>query len=372
MLKVNCKKTELGLALAAICRVAPTRTNNPILNGCLLFTDENSLVIQGTDLEVNLTIKIPVQVEEEGCTVVTARYLSDLVRRLPGEDLSLSFDESSQLLDVNYNSAVSRLHTWPTEDFPPVQQRCEGNVIHFTGQKWKNYIDKVLFAAAQQEARLNYAGVYFQFFEDEIHLAATDAYRLALLKITNNTGISGASMLVPGRALSEVNKLVADGDTLDISWNDKMISFSAAGFVLTSRLISAQFPNYERVIPEDQELKITVARELLLDTLERATLFIDPDNKYAVASLKVEGDILTVSAQAVEIGSLKEEIAITVPVEKSCAASFNASYLLTPLQVMDQEMISLCLNGEEGPALYLDESEGESYIHLISPVCRVN
>lgn len=371
-MKVNCKKAELSPALAAICRVVPTRTNNPILNGCLLFTDENSLVIQSTDLEVNLTVRIPVQVEEEGCTVVTARYLSDLVRKLPEEDLSLFFDETSQLLEIKYDSAVSRLHTWPSEDFPPVQQRCEGNVIHFTGQKWKNYINKVIFAAAQQEARLNYAGIYFRFLEDEIHLAATDAYRLALLKITNDSGISGTSILVPGRALSEVNRLVADGSTLDISWDDKMISFSAAGFVLTSRLINAQFPNYERVIPEASELQITISRELLLDTLERATLFVDPKENYAITSLQVEGNILTVSAQAVEVGSLKEEITLAVPAEKSCVANFNASYLLNPLQVMDQEMISLCLNGEDGPALYFDESEEESYLHLISPVCRVS
>jgi len=370
-LKITCKKNELSSALAAICRVVPTRTENPILRSCLLFTDEDTLVIQSTDLDVNLTVKIPVQVEEEGCAAVTAQYFFDLVRKLSDENLSLFFDESSQLFEMKYGSAVSCLHTWPIENFPSVQQKCEGNTVHFTGQKWKDYINKVIIAVAQQEVRLNYAGIYFEFFEDEIHLAATDGYRLALLKIINDTGISGTSILVPARALSEVNKLIADGAALDICWDETMISFSTTDFVLTSHLMSAQFPNYKKVIPDNSELQIAVPRDLLLNTLERASLFVDPTEKYAITSLQVEGDLLTVSGQAVDMGFIKEKINLTVPVEKSCAANFNASYLLDPLRVVDQDMISLCLNGEEGPAIFLDESEEEFYLYLVSPVCRI-
>lgn len=370
-MKVNCKKGELADALAAICRVAPSRSSIPILSGCLIFTDENSLVLQSTDLEVSLTMRIPVQVEEDGCIVVTARYLYDLVRRMPVEELFLFWDEESRLLKVSYGTSVSRLHTWPAEDFPPVPMRAQGQGCSFPGGMWKKYLNKVLFVAAQQDTGFNYSGVYFQFFGDELRLAATDSYRLALLKIINSSLISGTNLYVPGRALGEVVKLVADGDSLDVSWDDKSISFAGSGFLLSTRLINSNFPDYERVIPSNPELKINMNRRLLLDTLERAALFTSPREHYAIACLKVEGDILTVSAQAAEVGSLKEDLPLDEPALKTCEASFNASYLLSPLQVMEKEKITLCLNGESGPAVYLEDGDDDSYLHLVSPVCRV-
>ncbi|HHW28533.1 MAG TPA: DNA polymerase III subunit beta [Syntrophomonadaceae bacterium] len=370
-MKIICQKNELAAALTSLCRIIPNRTNLPILNGCLCEAREQTLTLQCTDLEITMKIIISAQVEEEGSTVVLARYLSDLVKKLPGEEVVLSWSEEDSLLDINYGASSSKLHTWRADDFPPSREKPTERKVYFQGGLWKRITRKVLSAAAQQEARINYAGVYMQFLEDSIKLAATDAYRLAVIKIPNNSGIKDCDLFIPANALIEVNRLAADGDELEIAWNEGLICFSSQNFMLSSRLINSQFPNYEKVIPEQPELTIEVDKNSLQTALERASLFISPDEHYAIASLQIDNNLLTVKAHAVDVGSLREEIALLSPVEGECNVEFNAKYLLEPLQVLDQEKVTLCFNGERGPAVYREESEDESYLHLVSPVCPV-
>jgi DNA polymerase-3 subunit beta len=188
--------------------------------------------------------------------------------------------------------------------------------------------------------------------------------------------LSSLSRIVPSRtnlpALTELNRLIADGDQLEISWNKGIIHFAANNFLLTSRLINAKFPNYEKVIPTEHELKIEIPREAMITTLERASIFVSENEYFAISSLQVEGDRLIIKADAVEVGSLEEIINLKEPVQNSCKAFFNARYLLDPLQVMEQDNVKLCLNGSNGPAVYIEAGEEEYYLHLVSPVCRVS
>ncbi|HHV35375.1 MAG TPA: DNA polymerase III subunit beta [Syntrophomonadaceae bacterium] len=371
-MKIVCNRDELSTALISICRIIPSRTNLPILNGCLITAENQTLSLRSTDLELTLEINIPVQVEEEGSTVVLAKYFSDLVRRMSGEQVSLSYSEENKMLEVKCESAISQLHTWMAAEYPEKQENPEGQQINFQGGKWKRYTNKVLAAAAQQDVRMNYAGVYVTFENEKIQMAATDAYRLAFIRIANNSDVVDSDLFIPGRALIEVNRLASDSDNLEIFWDSGTICIEAQDFVLTSRLINSQFPNYENIIPSEPELEIEVPRDILLNTLERASLFISTNEHFAIACLKVDEDKLIVSAQAVDVGSLEEIITLSKPALKQAEANFNAKYLLEPLQVMEQEKVTLCLNGPSGPAVYVEADEDEYYLHLVSPVCRAN
>ena len=106
-------------------------------------------------------------------------------------------------------------------------------------------------------------------------MAATDAYRLAFIRIANNSDVVDSDLFIPGRALIEANRLASDSDNLEIFWDSGTICIEAQDFVLTSRLINSQFPNYENIIPSEPELEIEVPRDILLNTLERASLYIN-------------------------------------------------------------------------------------------------
>jgi DNA polymerase-3 subunit beta len=134
--------------------------------------------------------------------------------------------------------------------------------------------------------------------------------------------------------------------------------------------MDAQFPAYEKVIPKQYRLKIQVDKELLNSTLERAVLFNELPSQQAVVNLKIEEDVLTISAEAAQVGSIREEIPLAVAEGEPCEALFTTRYLLDPLKVIDQDKVSLCLNGPRDAAVYLEDGP-EPYLHLILPVRRV-
>ncbi|HHW40188.1 MAG TPA: DNA polymerase III subunit beta [Syntrophomonadaceae bacterium] len=374
-MKVQCTREDLVQALAALGRIVPSRASNPVLNGCLMFTQEGMLVMQSTDLDLSLTIKMPVMVQEEGSTVVPARYFLDLVRRLPEGEVDLNWNELSNQLEINYNDnrASIRLNTWPPADFPSIHPRARGNSLKIDGEMWKNIIKKVIFAAAPRELRPNYAGVYFHFKNGQLSLVATDTYRLSLLTLPDTVEIDPeeTGFLVPAAAITETGRLVEDKDQLEITWDLKLVSFQTERFILTSRLIEAQFPAYEKVIPGSAELEVYADKAALEACLERASLFVAPTEHFAVTELKVGDNALCISAQAPQVGSICEEIPVEGLVEGECVASFNTRFLLEPLKAMDQQKIRLCLNGSSGPVVYLENGDA-SYLHLVLPVRRVN
>lgn len=371
-MKISCSHSELSPTLASIYRIVPSRTNMPVLNGCLLIAEDQNLILECTDLELSLRITIPVQVEEEGSTVVLAKHFSELVHRLPDEQINLTWSDQNNLIELKCGSLTSKIHTWNAEEFPQAEKKSLNYKLNIKGEKWKKLIKKVIIAAAGQDIRANYAGVYLSFESNQIQLAATDAYRLALIKIKNDTDISDCDLFIPARTLVEVNRLIDDGDLLEISWDQGTIHFSANNFLLTSRLINSQFPDYEKVIPVDHEQKIEVPRETMLTTLERASIFISENEHFAISSLQVKGDKFIINADAAEVGSLEEIIDLTEPADHDCKAFFNVKYLLDPLQVIEQDQVTIFLNGSNGPAVYTEEGEDEYYLHLVSPVCRIS
>ena len=369
-MKIRCSKAVLGNALSALSRITPTHAAHPILSGFMIFTKDNTLVLQATDLELSMTVIVPAEVESEGCVVVTGRHLTELIRRLPDGDLTLQLIEDTQQLEVLYGKASVHVSTWVIADFPSLPSLPEQNKITMEGARWKRIIRKVTVAAASQEVRPNYAGVYIQFQSGQLKLVATDTYRLAFLSIPYQEEISDFTLFVPVRPLGEVGRLLDDEQQLEIFWDQATIGFQTKGFTITARLMDAQFPAYEKVIPKQYRLKIQVDKELLNSTLERAVLFNELPSQQAVVNLKIEEDVLTISAEAAQVGSIREEIPLAVAEGEPCEALFTTRYLLDPLKVIDQDKVSLCLNGPRDAAVYLEDGP-EPYLHLILPVRRV-
>jgi DNA polymerase-3 subunit beta len=370
-MKIRCSKAVLVNALTALCRISPARPTQPILNGFMMFTRDDALVIQATDLELSLTVTVPAEVESEGCAVVTGRHFTELIRRLPDNDLIIQLIDNTQQLEVLYGKSSFHVSTWAVADFPALPSMPEQNKIVMEGARWKRVIKKISVAAATQEIRPNYAGVYIQFQSGMLKLVATDTYRLAFLSLPYQEEIPEFALFVPVRPLGEVSKMLDDDQQLEIFWDQATIGFQTKVFTMTARLMDAQFPNYEKVIPKNYQLRIEVEKSLLSSTLERAVLFNEIPSQQAVVDLKIEEGLLTISAEAAQVGSIKEEIILSGVEGVTCEALFTTRYLLDPLKVIDQEKVTLCLNGPREPAVYLEDGD-EPYLHLILPVRRLN
>ena len=369
-MKIHCSKSALSSALSALSRIIPARAAHPILNGFMIFTRDDTLVVQATDLDLSLTMTIPAEVEIEGCTVVAGRHLTELVRRLPDGGLTVQLIDDTQQLEVLYKKASVRINTWVPAEFPSLPTPPTLNRVAIDGSLWKNILKKVAIAAAPQEVRPNYAGVYMQFQSGQMKLVATDTYRLAFLVIPYQGEISDCALFIPVRPLSEVSRLLGDDQQLQIFWDQSTICFQTETFTMTARLMDAQFPAYEKVIPKENRLRIRIDKELLNSTLERAALFNELPSQQAVVNLRVEAGVLFISAEAAQVGSIKEEIQLISSDGEETEALFTTRYLLDPLKVIDQEEVLLCLNGPRYPAVYLEDGD-VSYLHLILPVRRI-
>ena len=317
-MKIRCSKAILVNALSALSRIVPTHAAHPILSGFMIFTKDNTLVLQATDLELSLTVTVPAEVESEGCTVVTGRYLTELIRRLPDGDLTLQLTEDTQKLEIMYGKASVHISTWAVADFPALPSLPEQNKIIMEGARWKRIIRKISVAAASQEVRPNYSGVYIQFQSGQLKLVATDTYRLAFLSLPYQEDISDFTLFVPVRPLGEVSRMLDDDQQLEIFWDQATIGFQTKVFTITARLMDAQFPAYEKVIPKEIQQRISVNKELFNATLERAVLFNELPSQQAVVTLKIEEAILSISAEAAQVGSIKEEIPLTSSEGEPC------------------------------------------------------
>lgn len=371
-MKLYCRREELLQALSALSRVVPLRPSSPILSGCLFFTSDDMLVIQGTDLDLSLTLKVPAEILEEGSTVVPTRHFLDLLRRLPEGSIGMEWNEAVNRLEVFYKERASvKLNTWPASDFPSIHPRALGNSISFEGGLWRNLIKRVIFSAAPREIRPSYAGVYFEIRGDHLNLVSTDTYRLSLLRLpyTFDGDHGDSGLLIPSQAINETVRLVGDEERLEITWDRRVASFQTERFILTTRLIEAQFPAYEMVIPKAAEMDVYVDKESLESCLERAALFIAPNEHFAVTEMRVGNGLMSISAEASQVGSLYEELAVDGVGDRECVAFFNTRFLLEPLKAIDQQRVRLCLNGSGGPLLYLEDCEF-SYLHLVLPVRR--
>jgi DNA polymerase-3 subunit beta len=369
-MKFVCPKTSLGNALAALSRIIPTRPAHPILNCFMMFTKDNNLVLQATDLELGLTVTIPAEMSSEGCTVVAGRHLTDLVRRLPDCDLMIQIVEETGQLEILYGKSAAHISTLAPTDYPALPAMPAQNKIIIDGNIWKSVLKKILIAAAPQEVRPNYAGVYINLQSGSLKLVATDTYRLAYLTMPYQGDTPDFSLFVPVRPLNEVSRLLEDEQQLEISWDQSLIAFHTKTFTMTARLMDAQFPAYEKVIPKQFQLRVRVNKDFLNAALERAALFNETPSGQAVVDLKIEAGTLYISAESTQVGSIKEEIPLAGVDGVECGALFTTRYLLDPLKVIDHAEVTLCLNGPSEPAVYLDE-EGEAYLHLILPVRRL-
>lgn len=363
-----CEKSDLLRALSAVTGATDPRSHVPILGGCLLTAKEGVLTVLATNLEQTVKISIFAEIEEEGQAVVIHRIFLDLLRKTNAQKIAIN--TKSSFLQVKSGALSSKLRTWPVEDYPETEQMEEQAALSFQypAQKWKRFIEKTIIAA--NPIRMQLFGVFVELLEREIRFVAADGYRLAVLKTENKTGISD-SIFISAQSLSEVNRLIAEnmGD-LEITWDKTHIRFAHLQFVLQSRLMGADFPQYERVFPTAVTAELKMSREMLLDTLQRAILFKDAQKKYTTANILVEGETAVISADAKDIGSLREEITLSAPVDKQ-EVIFNAKYLLEPLQVMENKDAILRLHGSDIPGVYRELGEGWEYLHLISPIRKI-
>ena len=360
-LRITCPKGDLAAALGVVSRAVSTRGAVQVLGGILLQAQEGRLSLSATDMEISIRASLEGEVEGDASVVVPGRLLTDLVRLLPDETVKLVHDEGGGVLTVTSGSHSSRLNVYSAEDFPrlpPIDvplQRIDAAALMAT-------IEKVGRAASRDESRPVLTGVLVRFEGDQLIMAATDSYRLAVKETTLAEAGPDLDAIIPARALQELTRLAAGAEDVRLGVHENHVIFAAEDVWLTSRRIDGQFPNYKQLLPETFEVEIATPRVALLEVVRRAGLMAQ---RNAPLRLRFADGALTVSAQTQDVGEATESLPIEYAGEE-LEIGFNPEFLRDGLEAVTTETVQLKLINRLRPGLIA--APDESFWYLIMPI----
>jgi DNA polymerase-3 subunit beta len=360
-LRITCQKSALASALGVVSRAVSSRGAVQVLGGILLQAEEGRLSLAATDMEISIRSSLEGELEGDASVVVPGRLLTDLVRLLPSDTVTLAYEEGEGVLSVSSGSHSSRLNVFSAEDFPRLPpldvplQEIDAAALLAT-------IDKVGRAASRDESRPVLTGVLVKFEGEQLIMAATDSYRLAVKETSLTASGPDLEAIIPARALQELSRLTGSAETVELGVHENHIIFSSGEVWLTSRRIDGQFPNYKQLLPESFEIEIATPRAALLEVVRRAGLMAQ---RNAPLRLRFADGELTVSAQTQDVGEATESLPIEYAGEE-LEIGFNPDFLRDGLEAIGTETVQLKLINRLRPGLLA--APDESFWYLIMPI----
>jgi DNA polymerase III subunit beta len=360
-LRITCSKAELSAALGVVSRAVSTRGAVQVLGGILLQAENDRLTLAATDMEISLRASVSGEIAGDASVVVPGRLLTDLVRLLPDDNVTLVHEEGEGVLSVTSGSHSSRLNVYSAEDFPRLPP-LDVSLHRIETQALLETIDKVGRAASRDESRPVRTGVLVRFEGQQLVMAATDSYRLAVKETPLAAGGPELEAIIPARALQELVRIASGTEEIELGVHENHVIFSAGDVWLTSRRIDGQFPNYKQLLPETFEVEIDTPRAALLDVVRRAGLMAQ---RNAPLRLRFAEGELTVSAQTQDVGEATESIPIDFSGEE-LEIGFNPEFLRDGLEAVAGDTVRLKLINRLRPGLLA--SPEESFWYLIMPI----
>ena len=364
-MRVVCGKDELAEKLQVAGRGVSTRTAVQILAGIMLRAAAGRLHLSATDMEISVRDSLEAEVEEEGAVVVPGRLLVDIVRLLPGGEVTLEHRADEGVVRLTCGSASYSLNTYGPEDFPRLPEIEPDSAFAVDREAFLDTISRVGRSASRDESRPVLTGILVRFEGQKLVMAATDSYRLSV-KETMLSGGPGQELeaIVPARALQELARAgqAANSETIEVGVQENQVVFGVDGIWLTARRIDGQFPNYKQLLPEQFEAEVQLPREELLDVVRRTGLLAQ--RKSPLRLRFAEGE-LTVSAQTQDVGEAHESLPIAYAGEP-LEIGFNAEFLKDGLESITDETARLKLISPLRPGLLHGESD--DFLYLIMPI----
>jgi DNA polymerase III subunit beta len=374
--RVSCLQENLQRALGRVGRAVASRTSLPVLSNVLISTDDGRLRIAATNLEIGVTTWIEADIQEEGRITIDARLLNEFVNTLPAGAVQLEVDPTRLSLAVRAGRDEASINGIDAEDFPVIPSVSdEGFGVEIDGQRLREMISLVEFAAASDDSRPVLAGVLTRFEGNSVILAAADGFRMAVNEGEIATPVSERTdLIVPARSYRELARIVADLEgviRLAVTPNRSQIMARVGDTEWVSRLIDGTFPDVRQIVPRDFATRVDLSRDVLLNAVRRASYFARDNNDVIRLVVSPGEDDLTpgnveVSANAAERGNSHSFVDASVN-GGDVQVAFNSRYLADVLSVLKHGQVMLGLNGPTQAGI-IRPSGGESYTHVIMPM----
>jgi len=364
-MKFTITREKLHEGLGAVAATVPSKTTLPVLSNILVEATKDGLRLSGTDLDIAVSTIIPAQVDQEGATTLPARKLVEIVRELPSAAIRFT-GSGEQRVQIECGRSRFKLLGLSREEFPSFPAvKFEGG-WKVAAKELQKLIGHVAFATSTEESRPILNGVLWELRSDRMRMVATNGHRLARMDVPLK-GAGQADLIVPPKALEQIRRLFGPEDELEIARSDNHLGFRSSGTQVFTRLIEGPYPNYEQVIPRENDKVMTADKVALAAALRRMSI-VASDQTHRIRLAFANG-ACKLSVTTPDLGEAQEEMTVAYdgdPLE----IGFNAAYLLEILKYMPTDEVRLTFKGPERAATCepVGWDDPASYLTLVMPL----
>ncbi len=368
-MKFSILQNDLLEALQIVSGVVPTRSTTPILENILFDANDSLLKITSTDLEISITTHVtPIKIEKNGSIALPAKVIIEMIRSLPEIPVHFELDENNRM-KIKTEKGLYQIAGVLKENFPEIPTFSNERVVEIESNVLKRMFSKTIFAVSSEELRPALMGVFMQVMSDEFRMVATDGHRLA--KIVDKSfryDEESISIIIPSKAVQIALKNFDEKIPTKIVIDKSGLCFNFQNTILYTRLVEGEYPDYERVIPKDNDKQLIVNKNLLISSVKRVSLFssaLTHQIRFSISPGK-----LVVCSEDVDIGGeAREELDIEYH-DESMEIGYNAQYVLDILKQIDTEDVVFLLKSPIRATLItpVTQEKDESFQMLVMPI----
>ncbi len=363
-MRIICSKSNLVKGVGTVSKAVPSKTTMPILECILIDATTDVIKLTANDMELGIQTEIDGDIIEHGMIAIDAKIFSEIVRKLPDNDVVIETNANLQTTIV-CEKAKFDISGKPGEEFsylPVIEKEESIEISQFT---LKEVIRQTIFSIADTESNKLMTGELFEIKNNILRVVSLDGHRISIRKIALKDNVNDKKLVVPGKTLMEVSKILSGEaeSMVNISYTNNHIVFEFDQTIVVSRLIEGEYFKIDQMLSSDYDTKVRINKKELLSCIDRATLLIKEGDKKPII-INIEDEMMELKIKS-QIGSMNEEIMINKE-GKDLLIGFNPKFLIDALRVIDDEEVTLYLMNAKAPCFIKDEAE--NYIYLILPV----
>lgn len=363
-MKIICSKSKLIQGVNIVSKAVPAKSTMAILECILIDASENDIKLTANDMELGIETIVEGDIITQGIVAVDAKIFSEIIRKLPDNDIVIETDENYQTT-ITCEQAKFTISSRSGEEFSYLPELEKRNPLVLSQFTLKEVIRQTIFSIAQADTIKILTGELFEIKGDQMKVISLDKHRISIRKIALKESYENKKVIVPGKTLSDLSKILPGDMEEDVNlfFTPNHIIFEFDNTTVVSRLIEGEYYNVDKMLSKDYETKVHMNKRELLDSIDRSTLLIrDSDKKPIVMDVTDSSMELRMNSS---LGSMKEEIAIEKD-GKDILIGFDTKFIMDALRVIDDEAVTMYFLNPNAPCFI--KNDDESYIYLILPV----
>ena len=363
-MKLVFTKSNLNKAVGIVMKAVPTRTTMNILECILIDATTNEIKFTGNDMELGIETIVEGEIIEKGKIAIDAKLFSEIVRKLPDNDITLTTDSNNNAL-ITCEKSKFNIAGKSGDDFSYLPAIIKDKMITLSQFQLKEVINQTIFSIAINDNNKMMTGELFEVNEGTLKVVGLDGHRIAIRNIKLEGRSDDVRVVIPGKTLQEISKILnADAESLvNIYFTNNHVLFEFDQTHVVSRIIEGDYFKISQMLSNDYETKVSINKKEFLDSIDRANLLIREGDKKPII-INILNGLLQVNVNSA-IGALNEDIDIDKE-GKDIMIGFNPKFLMDALRVIDDENVTMYLVNHKSPCFIRDKEE--NYIYLILPV----